>query len=61
MVHANFTKAGIDASAEQGFNYWYLAIDLNVSSRAETRTLVGGVYSYIHVLPNEFLFKLNSN
>ena len=28
--------------------------------RAETRTLIGGggVYSYIHVLPEEFLFKL---
>ena len=27
--------------------------------RAETRTLIGGgVYSYIHVLPDRFLFKL---
>ena len=30
--------------------------------RAVARTLIGGgAYSYIHVLPDEFLFKSNSN
>ena len=36
-----------------------------LENRDVTRTLIGGgggvVYSYIHVLPDEFLFKSNSN
>ena len=39
--------------------------EINENLRAETRTLIGGggggAYSYIHVLPDEFLFKSNSN
>ena len=37
-------------------------MDMN-GTRAETRTLIGGggVYSYIQVLPDELLFKWNSN
>ena len=33
---------------------------LNLHIRAEPRTLAGGVYSYIHVFPDRFLFKLTN-
>ena len=46
-------------------HYPYYAWNKNIQyNQAVARTLIaggGGVYSYIHVLPDEFLFKSNSN
>ena len=42
--------------------YLFFSLLYILSTRDVTRTLIGGgVYSYIHVLPDEFLFKSNSN
>ena len=38
-----------------------LKLSLHTTIRAAARMLLGGLYSYIHVLPDEFLFKSNSN
>ena len=48
-----------------GFIIWYCWMIpfwiLTHRRRVVTRTLIGGVYSYIHVLVDEFLFKSNLN
>ena len=45
-------------------SFYIKLVDIKSIVRDVTRTLIGGgggVYSYIHVLPDEFLFKSNSN
>ena len=43
------------------FILYFLKLSAFPGGRDVTRTFIGGVYSYIHVLPDEFHFKSNSN